>query len=659
MNDIEKRIEELTNELNYHNHKYYVDDAPEISDFAFDKMLVELEQLEEKYPEYKKKNSPTVRVGGEAVKSFGEVHHDVPMLSQQKAFSKEEILDFDRRVRAVVHDVNYVVEQKIDGLSVSLEYVDGEFTRGSTRGDGINGEDVTENLKTIKSIPLTLKDDIPFLEVRGEVFLSRDNFNKINDILEASEQPLFANPRNAAAGSLRQLDPKIAAKRNLDIFVFNIQQIQGKEISTHIEGLEFLKEQGFKTIFDKKSYSSIEKAYERILEIGEERGNLYFDIDGAVIKVNELTAREMLGDTAKFPRWSIAYKYPAEKQQTVIRDIKVQVGRTGVLTPLAILDTVHIAGSNVSRATLHNQDYINEMKIGIGGSYKLFKSGEIIPKLNGCVKTPKVVFKTPTRCPVCGSGLINEEDTADIRCVNVLCSAQLARTLSYFCSLDAMNIVGLGDSIIDALIKNGYVKTFADIYKLKDLKDELIRNNIFGKEKGTGRVLEAIEKSKTNDPTKLLTGLGIRNVGKNTAKSIMKHFSSIEELMNASYEDLIAIDDIGGVTATCIRQYFDNPKNRTVIDELESVGVTMKMPKGSTSSEKLAGLTIVVTGALPTLGRKEASDLIENNGGKCTGSVSKKTDYLVAGEKAGSKLTKAQALGIPIITEEELLNMIS
>ena len=346
-------------------------------------------------------------------------------------------------------------------------------------------------------------------------------------------------------------------------------------------------------------------------------------------------------------------------------EILVDVGRTGKITYTGVFHDeetekpARLCGTNVSRATLHNQDYINEMKIGIGGSYKLFKSGEIIPKLNGCVKTPKVVFKTPTRCPVCGSGLINEEDTADIRCVNVLCSAQLARTLSYFCSLDAMNIVGLGDSIIDALIKNGYVKTFADIYKLNDLKDELIRNNIFGKEKGTGRVLEAIEKSKTNDPTKLLTGLGIRNVGKNTAKSIMKHFSSIEELMNASYEDLIAIDDIGGVTATCIRQYFDNPKNRTVIDELESVGVTMKMPKGSTSSEKLAGLTIVVTGALPTLGRKEVSDLIENNGGKCTGSVSKKTDYLVAGEKAGSKLTKAQALGIPIITEEELLNMIS
>lgn len=428
--------------------------------------------------------------------------------------------------------------------------------------------------------------------------------------------------------------------------------------------MDFLSANGIPTVFHKKC-TTVDEIIQAIDEIAEMRDKLEYDIDGAVVKIDQIQYRDDFPAGSKYSSGHIAYKYPPEERVVVMDEILVDVGRTGKITYTGVFHDeetekpARLCGTNVSRATLHNQDYINEMKIGIGGSYKLFKSGEIIPKLNGCVKTPKVVFKTPTRCPVCGSGLINEEDTADIRCVNVLCSAQLARTLSYFCSLDAMNIVGLGDSIIDALIKNGYVKTFADIYKLNDLKDELIRNNIFGKEKGTGRVLEAIEKSKTNDPTKLLTGLGIRNVGKNTAKSIMKHFSSIEELMNASYEDLIAIDDIGGVTATCIRQYFDNPKNRTVIDELESVGVTMKMPKGSTSSEKLAGLTIVVTGVLPTLGRKEASDLIENNGGKCTGSVSKKTDYLVAGEKAGSKLTKAQALGIPIITEEELLNMIS
>ena len=660
MNDIEKRIEELTNELNYHNQKYYVDDAPEISDFAFDKMLVELEQLEEKYPEYKKKNSPTVRVGGKAVKSFGEVHHDVPMLSQQKAFSKEEILDFDRRVRAVVHDVNYVVEQKIDGLSVSLEYVDGEFTRGSTRGDGINGEDVTENLKTIKSIPLTLKDDIPFLEVRGEVFLSRDNFNKINDILEASEQPLFANPRNAAAGSLRQLDPKIAAKRNLDIFVFNIQQIQGKEISTHIEGLEFLKEQGFKTILDKKSYSSIEKAYERILEIGEERGNLYFDIDGAVIKVNELTAREMLGDTAKFPRWSIAYKYPAEKQQTVIRDIKVQVGRTGVLTPLAILDTVHIAGSNVSRATLHNLDFIREKDIRIGDTVIIQKAGDIIPAVVEVIKENRDgserEFEMPTHCLECGALIVREEGEAAYRCTGVNCPAQRLRNIIHFVSRNAMDIDGLGPSIIEQMIEKDLIETAADLYYVK--AEDIAEMDKMG-EKSAQNLINALEKSKTNPLYRLINAFGIRHIGEKAAKILSAKYKTLDNLRNASVEELTEIADIGGKMAQSVVEFFMQEQSIAFIDKLEKAGVNcIDDSEDSIIDRRFEGMTFVLTGTLSKYKRSEAGKIIENYGGKTSSSVSKKTTYVLAGEDAGSKLDKANSLGVTVISEDEFEEMI-
>ena len=610
MNDIEKRIEELTNELNYHNHKYYVDDAPEISDFAFDKMLVELEQLEEKYPEYKKKNSPTVRVGGEAVKSFGEVHHDVPMLSQQKAFSKEEILDFDRRVRAVVHDVNYVVEQKIDGLSVSLEYVDGEFTRGSTRGDGINGEDVTENLKTIKSIPLTLKDDIPFLEVRGEVFLSRDNFNKINDILEASEQPLFANPRNAAAGSLRQLDPKIAAKRNLDIFVFNIQQIQGKEISTHIEGLEFLK--------------------------------------------------ELLGDTAKFPRWSIAYKYPAEKQQTVIRDIKVQVGRTGVLTPLAILDTVHIAGSNVSRATLHNLDFIREKDIRIGDTVIIQKAGDIIPAVVEVIKENRdgseKEFEMPTHCLECGALIVREEGEAAYRCTGVNCPAQRLRNIIHFVSRNAMDIDGLGPSIIEQMIEKDLIETAADLYYVK--AEDIAEMDKMG-EKSAQNLINALEKSKTNPLYRLINAFGIRHIGEKAAKILSAKYKTLDNLRNASVEELTEIADIGGKMAQSVVEFFMQEQSIAFIDKLEKAGVNcIDDSEDSIIDRRFEGMTFVLTGTLSKYKRSEAGKIIENYGGKTSSSVSKKTTYVLAGEDAGSKLDKANSLGVTVISEDEFEEMI-
>lgn len=660
----------LIKTINYHMNLYYNQDESEISDYEYDQLMLQLKAAEKEHPEWVTSDSPSQKIGGTAKREAGvKVTHDVPMLSIEDVFTKEDIVAWVEKVKAVHPECQFSVETKIDGLSMTLRYEKDEngllrLSLAETRGDGLVGEDVTANALVVSDVKKYLKLPYDALQLRGEVYMSHSAFEKYNDEQEKTGKKLAANPRNLAAGTLRQLNPAITKERGLKMFVFNVQQGPEEVMESHCGAMDFLSANGIPTVFHKKC-TTVDEIIQAIDEIAEMRDKLEYDIDGAVVKIDQIQYRDDFPAGSKYSSGHIAYKYPPEERVVVMDEILVDVGRTGKITYTGVFHDeetekpARLCGTNVSRATLHNQDYINEMKIGIGGSYKLFKSGEIIPKLNGCVKTPKVVFKTPTRCPVCGSGLINEEDTADIRCVNVLCSAQLARTLSYFCSLDAMNIVGLGDSIIDALIKNGYVKTFADIYKLKDLKDELIRNNIFGKEKGTGRVLEAIEKSKTNDPTKLLTGLGIRNVGKNTAKSIMKHFSSIEELMNASYEDLIAIDDIGGVTATCIRQYFDNPKNRTVIDELESVGVTMKMPKGSTSSEKLAGLTIVVTGALPTLGRKEASDLIENNGGKCTGSVSKKTDYLVAGEKAGSKLTKAQALGIPIITEEELLNMIS
>lgn len=660
MNDIEKRIEELTNKLNYHNHKYYVEDAPEISDFEFDEMLLELENLEKEYPQYKKQNSPTVRVGGEAVKGFSEVHHDVAMLSQQKAFSKEEIIDFDRRVKAVVPDAEYVVEQKIDGLSVSLEYVDGEFTRGSTRGDGITGEDVTENLKTIRSIPLSLKDKIPFLEVRGEVFLSRANFEKINGVLESMEQPLFANPRNAAAGSLRQLDPKIAAKRNLDIFVFNIQQIQGKEILTHIDGLNFLKEQGFKTILDNKSYKTIESAYDRVLEIGEERGSLYFDIDGAVIKVNDIHSREILGNTAKFPRWSIAYKYPAEKQTTVIRDIKVQVGRTGVLTPLAILDTVHIAGSNVSRATLHNLDFIREKDIRIGDTVVIQKAGDIIPAVVEVIKENRTgdekEFQMPTHCLECGALIVREEGEAAYRCTGVNCPAQRLRNVIHFVSRNAMDIDGLGPSIVEQMIEKHLIETAADLYYVK--AEDIADMEKLG-EKSAQNLINALEKSKTNPLYRLVYGFGIRHIGEKAAKILAAKYKTLDNLMNATVDELTQIPDIGGKMAESVVEFFSEEQTLEFIRKLKNAGVNCEDDSENLVVDtRFEGMTFVLTGTLEKYKRSEAGKIIEGFGGKTSSSVSKKTTYVLAGKEAGSKLEKAESLGVTVITEDEFQEMI-
>lgn len=656
---IQQRINELIQQINYHNHKYHVEDQPEISDFEFDALLRELEALEEQYPQWKRTDSPTVRVGGAPVSKFEPVIHTVPMKSLQKAFNEAEILDFDRRVREAVADVDYVVEQKIDGLSVSLEYENGAFIRGSTRGDGITGEDVTQNLKTVRSIPLKLKDSIPYLEVRGEVFLPHQQFIKLNEFLESTEQPLFANPRNAAAGSLRQLDPKIAAKRGLDIFVFNIQQISGHSITSHIEGLRFLKEQGFKTIVAETSYTTIEEAYQRVLEIGEQRDKLYFDIDGAVIKVNRFEDRAVLGDTEKFPRWSIAYKFPAEKQKTVIRDIAVQVGRTGVLTPLAYLDTVRIAGSNVSRATLHNIDFIREKDIRIGDTVVVQKAGDVIPAVVEVIKENRtgdeVIFEMPKHCLECGALVVREEGEAAYRCTGINCPAQRLRNIIHFVSRNAMDIEGLGPSIVEQMLEKKLIETAADLYYLKE--EEVAEMEKMGP-KSAQNLMQALEKSKHNPLYRLIFGLGIRHIGEKAAKLLSRRYRTLEHLCNATVEELTTIDDIGGIMAESLIEFFAEPQNRAFLKRLEEAGVHCEDDTDQKLIDRrFEGQTFVLTGTLEKYKRSEAGQIIENFGGKTSSSVSKKTTYVLAGADAGSKLEKAQKLGVTILTEDEFEEM--
>ena len=656
-----KRIDELTERLNYHNYKYYVEDSPEISDFEFDEMLVELEELENKYPEFRHNDSPTIRIGGEPVSEFTPVTHEVQMQSLQKAFSKEEIFDFDRRVREVVENPEYVVEHKIDGLSVSLEYVDGIFTRGSTRGDGITGEDVTENLKTIRSIPLRIKDKIPFLEVRGEVFLSRANFEKINRSLEEQGQQLFANPRNAAAGSLRQLDPKIAASRGLDIFVFNIQRINGIQINNHIDSLRFLKEQGFKTILNEKIFKTPQEVFEQILNIGEERGKLPFDIDGAVVKVNDFRMRDLLGVTAKFPKWAIAYKYPAEKQKTVIRDIKIQIGRTGVLTPLAILDTVRIAGSNVSRATLHNADFIQEKDIRIGDTVVIQKAGDIIPAVVEVLFENRTGnekrFQMPKYCPECGAQVVREDGEAAYRCTGVNCPAQRFRNIIHFVSRSAMDIEGLGPSIIEQMLERNLIENASDLYYLS--ADDIAKMDKLG-EKSAQNIMSALEKSKHNQLYRLINAFGIRHIGEKAAKILAGKYKKLEALMNASIEDLTTIDDIGETMAESVIEYFNEPQNIEFIDRLKNAGVSFEddVQKEENVDKRFEGKTFVLTGTLSKYKRTEASAIIEAFGGKTSSSVSKKTSYVLAGEEAGSKLDKALKLGVQVISEDDFEEMI-
>ena len=660
MEEARLRIEYLTNTLNYHNKKYYVDDAPEISDFEFDALLVELERLEEQYPQFKLPDSPTARVGGEAVSEFPSVSHTVPMQSLQKAFSKQEIVDFDRRVREVIPNPEYVVEHKIDGLSVSIEYVDGVLVRASTRGDGLVGEDITENVKTIRTVPLKLKDAVEYLEVRGEVFMPNSAFVKLNKNLEDTEQPLFANPRNAAAGSLRQLDSKVTAKRGLDIFVFNIQQVIGVEIKNHIEALAFLKEQGFKTILNDRVFKTIDEAFDEIERIGNERDSLYFGIDGAVIKVNDFNSRTALGTTAKFPKWAIAYKYPAEKQTTTIRDIKIQVGRTGVLTPLAILDTVRIAGSNVSRATLHNLDYIKEKDIRINDTVVVEKAGDIIPAVvevlfedrNG----KEIEFQMPKTCPECGAEVVREAGEAAYRCTGISCPAQRLRNIIHFVSRNAMDIDGLGASNIEKLVENELINDAADLYYLDLKKAAQLKG--FG-DKWAENLNNSLEKSKSNPLYRLIFGLGIRHIGEKAAKNLAKAYKTIDGLINAEADEIAKIDDIGEIMAESVVSFMKNPSNIEFINRLKRAGVNCvdEVPE-SDNDKRFEGKIFVLTGTLLKYNRSDASRIIEEFGGKTSSSVSKKTDYVLAGSDAGSKLVKANSLGITVISEDEFDEMI-
>ncbi len=652
-------IDELREKINYHSRLYYTLDKPEISDFEYDCLMSELKKMEREHPELITPDSPTQRVGGAILDGFKTVTHEVVMQSLNDVFSKEEVIEFGNKTQAALGDkVSYVTELKIDGLSVSLEYKDGVFVRGSTRGDGVIGEDVTENLKTILNIPLKLKKPLPFLEVRGEVFMPHKSFEHLNKIQEENSLEPFKNPRNAAAGSLRQLDSKITASRRLDIFVFNIQRIEGVSVQTHSDGLLLLKELGFKTIPARKIFDNIEDAFLEVLKIGEERGTLDFDIDGAVIKVNDLSQREFLGSTSKCPRWAVAYKYPPEKKETRLKDIVVQVGRTGVLTPNAVLDSVRLAGTDVSRATLHNIDYINEKDIRIGDIVIVQKAGDIIPEVLSVVKEKRTGsekrFQMPKFCPVCGAKTVREEGESAIRCSSGECPAQLFRNIIHFASKGAMEIDGLGNAIIEQLLDKKMISSPADLYSLK--KDELASLEKLG-DKSAQNLIDAIEKSKSNDLSCLLYALGIRHIGVRAAKSLSMHFKSLDNLINADETEISKIDDIGTISAKSIKDFFSEPHNLDILAGLKKAGVNFNCLIEKASGN-LENKVFVLTGTLPNMTRDEASKLIEDNGGSVSSSVSKKTDFVLAGESAGSKLKKAQDLGITIISEEELLKMI-
>lgn len=655
MTEIEKKIEELRKTLRYHSDRYYNDDAPEIEDYEYDMMMRELKELEEKYPEYDAPDSPTKKVGGVADNSFESVAHSVRMESLQDAFSKDELREFSNRVEDTVSDVNYVVEPKIDGLSVSLEYRDGVFLRGSTRGNGDVGEDVSGNLRVIHNIPLKLNKSIPYIEVRGEVYMPKKSFERVVDRQIINGEKPFKNPRNAAAGSLRQKDSSVTASRGLDIFVFNIQQIEGVELSSHKESLDFIKELGFNTIPTYKKVDNIEDAIAEIDRIGEARGSLEYDIDGAVIKVDDFSQRDILGSTAKYPKWAIAFKYPPEEKQTKLLDIEIAVGRTGVLTPTAILESVHLAGTTVSRATLHNQDFINEKGIAIGDVVTVRKAGDIIPEVL-CVNehNSNSVFKFPAVCPSCGEKVYRDEDEAAIRCINPECPAQLLRNLIHFCSRDAMDIEGLGPAIIETFVNEGMIAKTYDIYNL-DFNKILSLEGF--KETSANNIINSVNNSKKNDLSKLIFALGIRHIGAKAGKLLADYFKDIDLVMNASVDDILQIDGFGKIMAESVVEFFSSDSTKELIAKLKEAGVNMKSTN-VVEDTRFSGMTFVLTGTLPTLKRAEASKIIESFGGKTSSSVSKKTTYVLAGEEAGSKLDKANKLGVQVISEEEFKEMI-
>ncbi|PWL97039.1 MAG: DNA ligase (NAD(+)) LigA [Clostridiales bacterium] len=653
----QKRAEELRRAIEHHARLYYVEDAPEISDYEYDKLFYELVALEEKYPELAREDSPTRRVGGAALDKFEKVMHTVRMGSLSDVFSYEEIKDFVSKIsQRLGHPALYSVEPKIDGLSVSLEYHEGKLVTGSTRGDGVTGENVTENLKTIRTIPLSLPEKLPLLEVRGEVYMPVKSFEALNHSREETGEPLFANPRNAAAGSLRQLDSKITAKRGLDIFIFNVQRIEGKTFSSHTEELNYLAAQGFHVIPHRTLARTSGEILAHIERLRELRESLSFDIDGVVIKADSLSERIEIGENASTPKWAVAYKFPPERKATKLVDIAVQVGRTGVLTPRAILAPVRLAGTTVSAATLHNVDYIHERDIRIGDTVLVQKAGDIIPEVVG-VDTDKrpadaVPYEMPTRCPSCGEP-VRRDDEAATRCTNANCPAQLERSIVHFASRDAMDIDGMGPAVVRLLMREHLIGDIADIYKLhaEQLK-ELERMG----EKSAAKLVSAIEASKKSGLSRLIFALGIRNVGQKAAKALASRFGSLDALAAATAEDLVAIDDFGEVTAECVTDYFSHPQTMEFIEELKACGVETEV-RTEHGDAVLSGMTFVLTGTLPTLSREEATALIERHGGKASSSVSAKTTYVVAGEKAGSKLSKAEALGIPVIDEEALLAM--
>lgn len=662
--EVKKELAQLRRTIRHHNVRYYNDDNPEISDYEYDQLMLRLKALEREYPELITENSPTQKVGGTAKRTAGTlVRHDVPMLSLQDVFSREEIEAFVRDIEARMENPVFVVEEKIDGLSLALRYENGMLSRAITRGDGVvQGEDVTENAKVIKDVVQKLKEPLPYFEVRGEVYMTKAAFEAVNERRQLLGLKLFANPRNCAAGTLRQLDSRITKERGLSLFVFNLQAVRGKEFQTHVEAYDFMKRQGIKVIHAYHVCRTAEEVWDAIEQIGASRGDLPYDIDGAVVKLNDFSQRESLGATSKAPRWAIAYKYPPEEKESVVRSITLSVGRTGRITPTATFDPIRLCGTTVERATLHNQDFIDDLDVRVGDTVVVYKSGEIIPKIKAVVKEKRPEgtepFKIGDRCPVCGAKAEREADSADVKCINQACPAQVESHILNFVSRDAMDIKGLGEKNIAALIEKGFLHTIVDIFRLKEHREELIAQGVVGKEKNTDKLLSAIEEAKKNEPQRLLTGLGIHGIGKAAAAALMQHFKTLEALENASDEAILAVRDMGETSVAAIRSYFQNEGNAKICRELQQLGVATAAQERTAQGDELADMSFVVTGTLRHFGRREITELIEQHGGRVTSSVSKKTDCLVAGENAGSKLQKAEQLGVRILTEEELLQLI-